>query len=273
MMRILVLGVLAVALVAGVIIGCGPRARVAGKKVMNEIDELLGKFNIQEEKVLGALKEAKSATETIRDKKIEAEVQVKNFARKREALTSDREKSVAELRKLKELITEAEANEGVLNRNGKEIEIGELKGYADATVKKVRLIDDKIKSNDTIAAAWGKNLEMMKKQADVSKTQLAKLEDQIDAIRSKKTALDAMKEAESIIGPNESINDKFNKLTEEVDKLIVDVDTEWAKEEAKLEERMVEMDSPSISLDELLSDETDVSETMNDIDEILGGGN
>lgn len=272
MLRFLVFGVLACGLVAAAIIGCGPRARVAGKKVVEEIDNLLGKLNVQEEKVLGALKDVQVATRALRDKTIEAKVQVKSFARKTEALQEEKSKAMKELASLKDLLKEAESNDGKITRGKKEVTIAELKGYAEGTIKRIKLLKDKLKSNETVAAAWAKNLDMLTKQDSTSKAQLAKLEDQIEAIRSKKSALDAMKQAENIIGPNESINEKFNNLSSEVDKLINDVDTEWAIQEAELEERMIEMSSPSVSLDELLNDDSDVSSTMEDIDAMLNEG-
>ena len=64
--------------------------------------------------------------------------------------------------------------------------------------------------------------------------------------------------------------------TASVDELLINIDTEFAIEEAKLDERTAEVDlESSMSLDELLDDKTDVSNTLSDIDKLLqeeGGG-
>ena len=58
-----------------------------------------------------------------------------------------------------------------------------------------------------------------------------------------------------------------------VDELLVIIDTEWAIEEAKLDERIAEVEQESlVSLEELLDDRTDISGTMSEIDKLLEEG-
>jgi hypothetical protein len=167
------------------------------------------------------------------------------------------------------MLSDAEST-GSIERNGKEISIEQLKSLADGIVKQIKLLKDQVVKNDVIAAAWAKNLEILKKNDDTSKAQLAKLENQLDQIRSKKSALDAMKEAATIAGPGASISDKFNELTADVDELLVNIDTEWAIEEAKLDERIADVQADSlVTLEELLDDKTDISTTMSEIDKLL----
>ncbi len=79
-----------------------------------------------------------------------------------------------------------------------------------------------------------------------------------------------MKEAATIAGPGASISDKFNELTADVDELLVNIDTEWAIEEAKLDERIADVQTDSlVTLEELLDDKTDISSTMSEIDKLL----
>ena len=59
-------------------------------------------------------------------------------------------------------------------------------------------------------------------------------------------------------------------MTASVDELMINIDTEFAIEEAKLDERIVELEQESTtSLDELLNDKPDVSTTLSEIDELL----
>ncbi len=257
-------------------LGCGPRVNVAKDAAIKKIDDLLGPLNVKQKEVEMAYDELKNATAGIRDKRIEAQVRVKAMQAKQADYEQEKQKLVADLGKLKTMLADAEST-GSIERDGKEIPIEKLKTIADGTVKKVKLLNDQIKKNQTIADAWAKNLDILKKQDETSKTQLAKLEGQLEQIRSKKLALDGMREAATIAGPGTSISDKFNELSESVDELMVSIDTKWAIEEEKLNERIAEVEQDAdVSLDELLDDKTDVSSVQREIDELLkseGGGN
>lgn len=51
---------------------------------------------------------------------------------------------------------------------------------------------------------------------------------------------------------------------------MINIDTEFAIEEAKLDDRIVELEQETTtSLEELLSDKPDVSDTLSEIDELL----
>ena len=262
-----------VALVAvGLYLGCGPRAGVAKDAAIKKIDELLGPLNVKQKEVEMAYAELVEATAGIRDKRIEAQVRLKSLTEKKAGFESDEAKLISDLGRLRQMLSDAEST-GSIERNGKEISIEQLKSLADAIVKQIKLLKDQITKNDVIAAAWAKNLEILKKNDETSKAQLAKLENQLDQIRSKKSALDAMKEAATIAGPGASISDKFNELTEDVDELLVNIDTEWAIEEAKLDERIADVQTDNlVTLEELLDDKTDISSTMNEIDKLLNEG-
>jgi chromosome segregation ATPase len=257
----------------GLYLGCGPRAGVAKDAAIKKIDELLGPLNVKQKEVEMAYADLKEATAGLRDKRIESQVRVKSLKEKKAAFENDEAKLISDLGKLKQMLSDAEST-GSIERNGKEISIEQLKSLADGIVKQIKLLKDQIVKNDVIAAAWAKNLEILKKNDDTSKAQLAKLENQLDQIRSKKSALDAMKEAATIAGPGASISDKFNELTADVDELLVNIDTEWAIEEAKLDERIAEVQTDNlVTLEELLDDKTDISSTMSEIDKLLGEGN
>jgi len=269
-MKYLLLAALIVAVAIGTYMGCGgARIGVAKDAAIKKIDDLLGPLNVKQKEVQIAYDKLKNATAEVRDKRIEAEVRVKNHEAKKNANDADKAKLVSDLGKLQQMLKDAEAD-GFIERNEVKIPIEKLKDTADNTVRRLRAVKDQIVKNNTIMAAWSKNLEVLKKQDDTSDSQLKKLANQLDLIQSKKSALDAMKEAASIAGPGASISDKFNDLTDSVDELLVNIDTEFAIEEAKLDERVAEIGAESsMSLEELLDDKTDVSNTLSDIDKLL----
>jgi hypothetical protein len=272
MSRAIGLLILVAFICVGLYIGCGPRAGVAKDAALKKIDELLGPLNVKQKEVEVAYANLKEATAGLRDKRIEAQVRVKSLNEKKAVDENVEAKLISDLGKLKQMLTDAEST-GSIERNGKEISIEQLKSLADGIVKQIKLLKDKIKNNDVIAAAWAKNLEILKKNDDTSKAQLTQLENQLDQIRSKKSALDAMKEAATIAGPGASISDKFNELTADVDELLVNIDTKLKIEETKIDERIAEVQTDNLlTLEELLDDKTDISTTMSEIDKLLDEG-
>jgi len=272
MSKYLLLGLLVVVIAVGTYVGCdGANARVGVAKdaAIKKIDDLLGPLNVKQKEVENAYNELKGASSGLREKRIEAQVRLQSLQTKKAGLDSKKEKLMGDLGKLKQMLSDAEST-GSIRRGDKEISIEQLKSLADGTIKKLNMLNDQVTKNDVIAGAWAKNLELLKKNDDTSESQLKKLGDQLAQIRSKKSALDAMKEAATIAGPGASISDKFNDLTADVDELLVNLDTEWEIEKIKIDERIAEVETDSsVSLEELLDDETDVSSTMSEIDKIL----
>lgn len=273
-----VLGVLLIiaAVCIGTYIGCGPRAEVAKDKVVAQIDEMLGKLDVKLKKVEMAHEELKTATEDLREKRIDAKVRLEKLQADANDLKDQRTVLVAELAKVKPLLEEAQSS-GSIERNGKEITVDELKVFADGKVDRIKKIDEQMNTRiKTLTDAYAKSLEAIRKNEETSKQQLAQLSDQIDEIKSKKSALDAMKEASTIVAPGVSLSDKFAELTKDVDDLLVDVDVQMQTELEKIDERAAEISMPTESLEELLNDKTDASGTVSDIDAILnassGGG-
>ena len=112
---------------------------------------------------------------------------------------------------------------GSIERNGKQISVDQLKTLAESAVKEMKALQDHLTKNTVISNAWAKNLKLLASQEETSQKQLKKLDNQLDEIRSKKSALDAMKEAASIAGPGASVSDKFNDLTASVDELLINL--------------------------------------------------
>ncbi len=270
LLGLLVAGVAVGTYASGGCDGAGARVGVAKDAAIKKIDDLLGPLNVKQKEVENAFNELKSASSGLREKRIEAQVRLKSLTEKKQSLGNQEAKLMGDLKKLKQMLSDAEAT-GSITRGDKEISKLQLKNLADGTVKKIKLLKDQVTKNDVISGAWAKNLELLTKNDETSAAQLKKLGDQLDQIRSKKSALDAMKEAATIAGPGASISDKFNDLTADVDELLVNLDTEWEIEKIKIDERIAEVETDSsVSLEDLLDDKTDVSSTMDEIDKLLG---
>ena len=275
MSKYLLLGLLIVGIAVGTYIGCdgaGARMGVAKDAAIKRIDDLLGPLNVKQKEVENAFAELKDASAGIRDKRIEAQVRLKALTEKKASMASEQTKLMSDLGKLKQMLTDAEST-GSITKGDKEISVAQLKSLADSTMKKLKSLKDRVTKNDVISAAWAKNLDLLKKNDETSAAQLKKLGNQLDEIKSKKSALDAMKEAATIAGPGASISDKFNDLTKGVDELLIELDTEWEIEKVKIDERIAEVEEDSsLSLEDLLhTDDDDVTGTISEIDSFLNG--
>lgn len=270
MSKYLLIGLLIVGVAIGTYVGCGPRMGVAKDAAIKKIDDLLGPLNVKQKEVEMAYDKLLTASSGLRDKRIEAQVNLKALTDKKAGLATEKAKLVGDLTKLRQYLSDAEAT-GSTKVGEKDVSTKELKKVADQTTRKLRNVKEQISRNEVISAAWAKNLNVLKKHEETSDDQLTRLDGQLNLIRSKKSALDAMKEASTIAGPGASISDKFDELTASVEALMINVDTEFAIEEAKLDDRIAEVEqASSLTLEELLNDDkTDVSNTLSEIDELL----
>ena len=170
---------------------------------------------------------------------------------------------------MKTLLEEAQ-DSGQVEKNGKTVTVAELKVIADRTVKEMKRNQELLAHKKKMAAVSEKNLAILVANAETSKKQLAQFKEDIETIDSKKEMLDSMKTDASLLqGQGASINDEFDKLSKDVKELMTKVDTQVAIEEAKLEERIADMNTSTESVDDLFKDDNDVSGTLSDIDALL----
>jgi chromosome segregation ATPase len=269
MSRFLGLCLLVVAIAIGAYVGCGPRMGVAKDKVIAKIDEMLGKLDVKLKKVEMAYADVESSTEGLRESRIKARLNLEKLQADAKKLEDEKAKLLAELTKVFPLLKAAQES-GSTEYNGKVIPLDKLNDFAVIKKNRLKSINDQLDNSiKTLTNAYAKNLEAIKKNEDTSKSQLAQLTNQIDEIKSKKSALDAMKEASSIVAPGVSLSDKFEELTKDVDDLLVDVDVQMQTEMEKIDERAAELETSTTSLEELLNDKTDASGTLSDIEAML----
>ena len=279
MFRYLFAGLLVVAIVLGAYVGCGPRAQVAGDKILKKIDSILGELDIQLKKVEIKRNDLTDQTEGIKQKLYVTESRLEhmqNAQNERKAyaasLTSDLQQLKGYLGQAKEQAKDTASGEVEVEIKGQLVSKERLIGWATDKAKALKRIQGIVESKGKLISVYEKNLALYKSQVSVSKDSLQKLNDQIDEIKVKKEALDDTRRARLLDGKTVSINDEFKNLTKEVDDLLVNVDANLKMETDKLEERISEAESAagSATLDELLDDKSDVDKAMSEIDALLG---
>jgi chromosome segregation ATPase len=245
---------------------------VAKDKVIEKINEMLGKLDVQQKEIEIAFNDVTKRTDAMEEQMYTAKANIKNLERKRDEFQNSEDTLRKELEQLKPLLAEAAASESKsIEKNGKVQSLDVLKTLTDARVKKFNRNKELMAANQTILDTWTKNYNILKKNTDVSKKQLDQLATRIEEIENKKIALDAMVKSASIAAPGVSLSDEFDKLTANVDDLLVKVDAKLEMEGDKIDDRIAEMsDLADESLSEILGDKTDIGETMDDLDKILG---
>lgn len=267
---------LAVGIVAYSTVGCdveGAKARfdVAAQKAIDEIDKMLGEWDVKRKTVVNAYDRVQEQTIKVREERVKFDVRHKRALKKQEQLQEEKAKIKSNLEKLQKLLAEASEDDKEVERNGKKIPVAKLNALAKEQVNSLSLLREQMKQVNLEVGVLKKNLDVLTKQQDTSQTQLAQLKSKMKEIDTKVDTLQSMKTAQTI-GSTKSINDEFNSLTDGVDTLIGELDEEMAVQEAKLDQRIADMELElgiSNDIDDILNDDDDVSSTLSDIEKAL----
>lgn len=247
--------------------GCdGAKARldVAASKAVQEIDKLLGEWDVKKQKVQNAYEQVQETTARVREERVKTQVRYDRAKKRSDKLVSDKAQVLSNIKKLSKMLGEAEASDdGEIERSGRTLTTVELNTMSKDQLTTLGLIKEQVKQASLEATALKKNLDILNRQQDTSAKQLKELKTKLAQIDTKMGTLKSMKTAQSISAPSKTINDEFNELTGGVDELLGQLDEELAVQEAKLDQRIQEMELDStVDIDEILKDESDVSSTQ-----------
>lgn len=249
MLRYLFAGLLIVAIVIGAYVGCGPRAQVAGEKVLAKIDDMLGSLDIK-------LKEVKMAHAALKKGAEENYVMRQKSAYKVEDLEAKQKEVETKIAKqsadLKEVIGMLEDGSLADDKEKK----SKLTAFAEGRAKSLTALKTQLEASiKPLLASHKKALALQLKNEKASKAQLDKLETKISQIEAEKIRLDTMKQTQAIVGSGESISDKFADLEKSVADLLIETKARGDIEEQKVDERLASIDD-DVSLDEILGQES-----------------
>ena len=102
MFRMIILGALVLALIAGTIIGCGPRAELAADKVIAQIDKVLGELDVKRKTIEVNHRKIQTEMLTLRDKRIGTEVRLEQLMKKKELSQKELGKTTKKMKQLRE---------------------------------------------------------------------------------------------------------------------------------------------------------------------------
>lgn len=260
---------LVVVLIGGVYLlstgGC-TQAQVASDKVMVKINKWLGELDVKRKDISNQIASLESDMETVRAKKISAEVQLKQYQDKMEPV----KKSIADVKSALALLQpHIKATEDV-EINGKTWTPAKIQETVKALIDDYEAMNRRLGGLEVSVKAFKQSYDLLAKQQGTADKSMSMLKEKLKEIDIKKEALDAMKTAQSIVGEGGSISDDFNKLEKDINDLFVDVETGMKVEAEKIAERERDLEASTSNVDSILSELNAVDTTAAKLEEILG---
>jgi len=246
--------------------GCGgPRGEVAQKKMLDHLDDLLGKIDVQKAEIDGGIKAAKQGVEGIRKAKIKAQIQLEQIDEKvqpYEAKIGQCDQTLARLRDLIKADMPADIA-------GKSFSVADLNEMANKVIQARKDADSQIAGFKTARQ------NMQKLVADLTKTQhgfdarIANLQSQVAKLDAEMTAAKALKQASATMGDGTStLASNLDDLEKKIATLAADVRGELQGEAARWSE--TKTDKSIDDVDAFIRDAQNSADTLAEIDRILG---
>ena len=253
MFRYLFTGLLVVAIVVGAYVGCGPRAQVAGQKVLDKIDGWIGKLDIKLKDITNEYDKLSNSVDGIKEAKYIAKSKL-------EGLRAEKEKAEKVIVKAGEELAEIKAGiEGAGSQNEFEFH-GKMTSKESLMVAgKVRLKLRKSKKTELegrinpLIKTYEKSFAIHTKNEKATKAQLENLESKIEQIKAEKTRLDTMRQTEVVLGDGASISDQFDKLDKSVNELLIEVRAKADVDSENVDERLAGIEEDGSLDDEIFS--------------------
>ncbi|MDG2012306.1 MAG: hypothetical protein P8J33_02300 [Pirellulaceae bacterium] len=271
-MKALVSLVLAVALVGGIYVattttGCGARAQVAGDKVLDKIDKWLGELDVKRKEIENSVQTLEEAVENNHKAKINAEVRLDDMDRRMKPIQKRVDGIKVYLAEINPHLSATEAVE----INGKSMSPEEIKARAGEFLDAYETNNQELGALQATKDTYKRAFDLLNREYQISTQQMATLKKKLQEIDIKKTALDDMKTAQTVLGKSGSISDKFNELEVEINDLFIEVETEMRVESEKVAQREATLQTSNMAIDEILEKNKSSEETQARIDAILNG--
>ena len=244
----------------------GPnRAKVAKDKVLNQIDDMLGKMDLQKAEIDAGLKSAKQAVAEIRRAKHQAQAQLdlidekvrphqENMARYDEALAKLRDAIKADM---------------PADFAGKTYSVADLKGMAGKFLQARKESEVKIKGFDAARTNMRKVVATISKKQEDLETRIVRLEAMHAKLDAEMVAARAMKKASAAMGDSgTTLGENLDELEKKMAVLSGDVRAELAGESEKLTSSGA--DKTMSEVDAFLKATQSPGDPVSEIDRILG---
>ena len=248
-----------------VVYGCGSRAEVAKKKVLDRLDDMLGKMDVQRQEIDDGMRATKKAVEGVRKARITAQVksdQIDEKAKPFEEKLAQCDQTLVKLRNLLKADQPAEIA-------GKTYSVSELKDMAGKVIQARKDAEKQIDGFKTARENMRKVVANLSTQQQALETRLTSLQGQVAKLDAEMAAAKTMKQASASMGDKDaSLAANLDSLEEKVASLSADVRAELQSESEKWSE--AKTDKAISDVDAFIRDSQRPTDTVAEIDRILG---
>ncbi len=243
------------------------RVDVAQKKLFDQIDEALGKMDVQKAEIDNGIKSAKLAVDGVRKAKIKAQVSLDQLDEKIRPYQDKIAKCDETLSKLRDSIkADVPADFG-----GKSYTVVELKDMAGKVIQSRKECEDQIKGFESARQNMQNVVATIAKQQQELEARIAKLQAANSKIDAEMAAAKAMKQASSTMGDgSNTLTENLNELEQKLASLSADVRGELASESEKWSSAGT--DQAINDVDAFIKSAQTPSDPLAEIDRILGPG-
>jgi phage shock protein A len=233
--------------------------------VLERIDDILGKMDVQRAEIDSAIQAAKQAVEGVRKAKIKAEVkrdQINDKARLWEERIAQCDQTLAKLRDLLKADMPAQIA-------GKTYSVAELKEMANKVIQARKDAENQLNGFKTARESLQKVLADLTKQQQAMETRIASLESQIGRLDAEMAAAKAMKDASAAMGDQDvTLAANLDRLEKKVVDLIADVRAELRSESERWS--AAHADKAMSEVDAFIENTQTSYDILAEIDRILG---
>jgi phage shock protein A len=245
--------------------GCGPRAKVAGAKVMDQIDQLLGKTEVQKQQAQDGIADMKKAIDKLREGKIKAKVQADQLGDQIKTLDDKIADAKTTLATLQDYIKSGQPKE-IAGKTYSQDDLNKMARTVIDAEKNLQTQRDGYKHAKDILDQAVATLEGRQKDAE---ERVATLDTKMREIDAEMVALKALKDSAAVMGDADStLSDKFAENEKKVNDLQVSVKTQLGVDQEKWNESTASKAVDDAS--KIVADVKGPQDTLNEIDKILG---
>ena len=251
--------------------GCGDSAQarvdVATKKLVDKLDDALGKMDVQKAEIDNGIKSAKLAVDGVRKAKIKAQVslgQLDEKARPHQDKIAKCDETLAKLRDAIKADTPADFG-------GKTYTVDELKDMAGKVIQSRKECEDQVKGFESARLNMQNVVATISRQQQELEARITNLQAANSKLDAELAAAKAMKQASSTMGDGSAtLTDNLDELESKLASLSADVQGELTGESEKWSPDGV--DSAINDVDAFIKSAQTPSDPVAEIDRILGPG-
>jgi phage shock protein A len=249
--------------------GCSDAAKarvdVVKKKILNQIDETIGKLDVQKAEIDNGIKSAKQAAIGVRKAKINAQVSLEQLEEKVRPHQDKIARCDETLAKLRDTIkADKPADFG-----GKTFSVVQLKEMAVKVIQSRKDAEEQIKGFDASRQNMQKVVATISKQQQELETRIAKLQASNSKLDAEMSAARAMKQASEAMGDgSNTLSENLDELEKKVAALSGEVRSELAGQSANWSTGDAEKAISDV--DSFIKSDKTSSDPLAEIDKILG---